>query len=227
MEVNNMKIMRNLVGIIILGTMLMLMGCNTHGFIEDGGTEPQNKIQECFDTYEELEAYFVKDEDGTAPAMEEMSLHGERWEEYVSNVLAGENGVLKPYWADERMKLRESKDFLQIDIGCMDGGRPWLWYFCEMQDVEWSIQLKILSKDEISRLENQPIGDVLKSTIFGGEYDDCIQLRDKEVMACITKPDNDTRMHIKFVYDNVFVSIHVNEKVFYEVDWSNFSLRTE
>ena len=219
--------MKKIVLLVIIITTSLLMGCNAHGFIEDGVTEPQNKIQECFETYEELEAYFAKDEDGIAPAMEEMSRYGEMWEEYVANVLGGENGVPKPYWADERMPLREREGFTQIDIGCVDGGRPWLWYFCEMQDVEWSIQLKILSKDEISRLENHPIGDVLKATIFEGEYDDCVQLLDEEVMACITKPDNDTRMHIKFVYDNVFVSIHINEKAFYEVDWSNFSLRTE
>lgn len=213
--------------LVVFITNFLLIGCNTYDPTVEGGTEPQNKIQECFDTYEELETYFAKDENGIAPAMEEMKLHGEMWEEYVTNVLAGEYGLLKPYWGDDRMLLRERDGFTQIEIGSMDGGRPWLWYFCEMKDVEWSIQLKILTQDEVDRLRVQTIDEVLKADIFKGEYGNHVVLRDKEVMACIAKPSDDTRTHIKFVYDNVFVSIHVNEKVFNEVDWSEFSLRTE
>ena len=157
--------------LVLFVAMISLIGCETKETIVDVSTEPQDKIQECFDTYEELDAWFTKDENGIAPVIEEMSLHGEQYEEFVSNVLVGKWGLLKPYWGDERMPLHTKDGFVQIDVGCMDGGRPWLWYFCEMQGVEWSICLKYLTEEEIDRLKTSSIDEVLiTEAIFRGRH---------------------------------------------------------
>lgn len=207
---------------------ISLMGCETKEPIVDEGTEPQNKIYKSFETYEELDTWFAKDENEIAPVMEEMSLHGERYEGFVLDILAGEHGIVKPYWGDEKMQLQNKEGFTNIAVRCVDGSRPWIWYHCRLEGVQCTIRITYLTQDEMEELKTKPLEEiVITDPSFVEKNVGDMMLRDKTVSIIYGKSRNDERIHTKFVYDNVFVLISVDEIVFHNANWQEFSLRTE
>lgn len=208
--------------------MLALTGCETKTPVENGGTERQDKIYNCFDTYEELDAWFAKDENENAPAMEEMGVHGERYEEFVLDILTGEQGVAKPYWGDAKMQLQNKEGFTNISIDCIDGRRPWIWYHCRLEGVQCTIRMTYLTQADLEELETKTLEEVVISTpSLYEKTTESMMLRNQTVSAIVGYARNDDRIYIKFVYDQIFVQISMDENVFENVNWQEFSIRTE
>ena len=239
----------------LLVVMLLCMGCtlldNSNGNdgedsdenapLIENSTEPTNVIYNSFDTYEELEEWMTTDENGNAPAMEEMELHGQYYKEFIEDLLEGKVQIAKPYWGENLMKFRNEVGFPNIDIMCWDDESPEVWFFCKLGDRTCRFQLLYMNEDEIAYSQNHSIGEMHKyiypsshvldelqaQGVYKNVFVEDITLQDRTVSVLTQKHDDDPRLYKYFVYDNLYVTMVVYEDSFNNANWQEFSLRTE
>lgn len=221
----------------------------TDSYLRDGdvvmeeSTEPDNFMSVNFETYEELEEWFILNEQGIAPAMEEMELHGEFYQAFVSDMLSGRTEVMKPYWGNRLMELRKDTSLFTIAISCWDGERASIWYFCKIDNMDCRVQVTYLSEEEMMYAQEHTIGEIREelypSTISMEEmqnsdrykdmymYMEEITLSDRTVSAlCVVYAEHDIVYKV-FMYDDLYVQIVGNAEVHETADWSMLSLRAE
>jgi hypothetical protein len=234
--------------LIVVGVTLCACANNSNAFndiggdeIIEGSTEPTNVIYNSFDTYEELEEWMTTDENGNAPAMEEMELHGQYYKEFIEDLLEGKVQIAKPYWGENLMIFRNEDGFPNIDIMCWDDERPEVWFFCELGDRTCRFQLLYMNEDEIAYSQNHSIGEMHKyiypsshvldelqaQGVYKNVFVEDITLQDRTVLVLTQKHDDDPRLYKYFVYDNLYVTMVVYEDSFNNANWQEFSLRTE
>lgn len=235
---------------LLLVVMLICIGCtlpeNPYGNegddiggdeIIEGSTEPTNVIYNPFDTYDELEEWMTVDENGIAPAMEEMELHGQYYKEFIEDLLEGNIQIAKPYWGANLMEFRNEYGFPNIDIMCWDDDRPEVWFFCTLDNRTCRFQLLYMNEDEIAYSQTHSIGEMYvyiymlnelqAQGVYKNAFVEDITLQDRTVSVLTQKHDDDPRLYKYFVYDNLYVTMVVYEDSFNNANWQEFSLRTE
>lgn len=221
---------------------ICIQGCANTGesqiegasIIEEVTELDDNSLTAYFDTYEELKAWFVLDEEGQAPAMEEMDEYGEAYEKFIEDMLSGEIQLVIPYLEDEPMRLiNERVGFNGLVLSKSTGHRPSIWYFCGIEDMRFRIQIVYLSEEEVAYAKEHTINEAIQYIFTTQpnpdklqEYVEDIQLSDRTVSALCAEYYSDERIYKHFIYDNLYVTIVGYEEVFEESIWANCSFRS-
>lgn len=205
------------------------------------GTEPKDQFFEYFYTFDEMEKWFTVNEEGIAPAMAEMELHGKFYQEFISDMLSGDIRIIKPYWGDNHMEFRNKDGFFNIHIFCVDGKRPSIWYFCKVGDLECRIDIMYMTEDEIAYSKEHTIDEMRKyiypsaialdeiqgNSVYKDMYIEDMILKDRTISVLNYERYDDERVYRTFVYDNLYVELIGYKAVFEEKNWEEFSLRGE
>lgn len=193
-----------------------------------------------FYEYEEFAKWITKDENGRAPATDDISDDfSDRYVDFINNVVEGETQILEPFvdseiWLKEPRKLVMTTEWLKL---------PTVWYYYNTEDEDNStiVVTYYLNDEEREFLKNNNIfgfigayaspsfplpGEIhLDSGILSVESVE-LHLKNRTVTAYVRKSSSH-RHKAMFVYDDVIVSVEPMQyfdDISWESFWSNFSL---
>lgn len=206
---------------------------------ESLSTESNNLLNSSFDTYEEFEAWLFSEQEVNS-AREDMSNYGAIYETFISDLLEYKIYLMKPYMSGELMELRNKDRFTNILVLSQDYcDRPWIWYFCKVNDRECRIQIMYMTEKETQYAKTHTIEELMrylsvtepnKDNLKDSKVYEYMRLKDmtlgdRSVTAFCAKMYNDKREYRRLVYDNLYVILVAEEEVFEETNWETFSFR--
>ena len=232
--------MRKIRVLLLMLMTVCLVGCSTPEPTDEGTTEPSRGIDHFFDSYEELEKWFRPDEAGKIPATEDLNQYGKQYDNLINSMIQGEIQVVKGYFGEEEIPLRNKEGYANISISSEDMYyRPWISYNFLVANRDCIICITYLNEDEINYTKEHTIDEVVKYiwpyeiNLDDWRYSstksvsvESWQLSDRKVSALCIESDMPRSKKI-FIYDNMYILLSVEPELFDEDIWKTFSLRAE
>lgn len=183
---------------------------------------PSDRMIYDFWTLEEFQTWLVSTDGANAPALEEAAQYGDRYCEFVQQLAQGNEPIFVPYLGDDVVSFENAEGFSNISVLTSSWmGRPWIWYYCLIDNVRYIIRVNYLSTEEEEYAFDHSAAELIayiypttpnvgdKNENYDAIYEDATSLSDRTVS--VLRYDFAESVgygdQITFVYDNLLVSI--------------------
>lgn len=180
-----------------------------------------------FENLSELQQWFTSEES----MMEEVFT--EDFNTLIKAINDKEKVIKAPYIDNKLVGFRNDKDLSNITLFQKElYNRPWLWYYCTINGVEYRIMLMYLSDEEINYAKQHSASEIIEyiwpgaPNVFNkNEYDNYsniyeseLVLKNRTVSVLCSEAIKHERTYKAFVYDDLLVKVMAKTEKFNDTD---------